>query len=159
MDIKLNLGPVKKRILSLKKREIGMVVVVVFASILLYLNLFKKKDNFHLIMELKPSRNFVIDDIMEQEKRKVYNAIKKEDERHKGVGRDIFFSYNDEDGIAPNLTGVMIGRRKLATFSNGLILSEGDDFYGHKIQRIMPGKVVLRDSFGDEKTLEMGRNY
>lgn len=158
MDIKLNLGSLKEKILSLSKRDVAVIVVIIFASMLLYLKFSKREDNFHLLMELEPSRNFVINDIMEQEKRKVFNAIKEEDERHRGVGRDVFFSYKDEDGIAPNLTGVMIGRRKLATFSNGLILSEGDDFYGHRIQRIMPGRVVLRDSFGDEKTLEMGRN-
>ncbi len=158
MDIKLNLGSLKEKILSLSKRDVAVIVIIIFASMLLYLKFSKREDNFHLLMELEPSRNFVINDIMEQEKRKVFNAIKEEDERHRGVGRDVFFSYKDEDGIAPNLTGVMIGRRKLATFSNGLILSEGDDFYGHRIQRIMPGRVVLRDSFGDEKTLEMGRN-
>ncbi len=158
MEIKLNFNWMKEKIKNLKKREIFIGGVLIFALMILYLKFSKREDNFHILMELQPNRNFVIEDVMEDERAKVYDAIKQEEERNKGVGRDIFFSYTDGDGIAPTLTGVMIGRKRTATFSNGMILEAGDDFYGHRIKRILQGRVVIEDGMGDEKTLEIRRN-
>ena len=158
MGVKINFDSLKEKFKNIKKRDVIIAGVIIFALMVFYLKFFKRKDNFRMLMELEPSRNFVIDDIMEQEKAKVNSAIKKEEERNKGVGRDIFYSYNDPDGVAPILTGIMIGRKRLATFSNGLILEVGDDFYGHRIKRILQGKIILEDSFGDEKTLEIRRD-
>jgi|GEM_PF-2114385 len=158
MELKFDINTIKNKAKNLKKRDIFIGGVIIFSLMVLYLKFSKREDNFQLLMELEPSRNFVIEDIMEQEKAKVFNAIKKEEERNKGVGRDIFFSYNDTDGIAPILTGIMIGRKRLATFSNGLILEEGDDFFGHRIKRVLQGRILLEDSFGDEKILEIRRN-
>ncbi len=153
-----NMNFIKEKILSLKKREMIMIAVVFLGSVLIYVKFSRKENNFELLMELQPKKDFVVEDIMEQEKRKVLNAIKKEDERNKGIGRDIFFSNVDEGGMGPSLTGVSIGRKKFATFSNGLILVEGDDFYGSKIYRILPRKVILKDNFGEERVLEIGRD-
>jgi len=158
MEIKFNFDSLKEKFKKLKKRDVIVGGVIIFALMVLYLKFSKKEDNFHILMELQPTRNFVIEDVMEQERAKVYDAIKQEEERDKGVGRDIFFSYSDGDGIAPTLTGVMIGQKRIATFSNGLILEEGDDFYGHRIKRILQGRVTIEDSLGDEKTLEIRRN-
>lgn len=158
MEIKLNFNGIKEKVKNLKKREILIGGVVIFALMILYLKFSKREDNFHILMELKPNRSFVIEDVMEDERAKVYDAIKQEEERNKGVGRDIFFSYTDGDGIAPTLTGVMIGRKRTATFSNGMILEVGDEFYGHKIKRVLQGRVVIEDGMGDEKTLEIRRN-
>ncbi|GLI57470.1 hypothetical protein PM10SUCC1_29840 [Propionigenium maris DSM 9537] len=158
MEIKLNFNGIKEKVKNLKKREILIGGVVIFALMILYLKFSKREDNFHILMELQPNRSFVIEDVMEDERAKVYDAIKQEEERNKGVGRDIFFSYTDGDGIAPTLTGVMIGRKRTATFSNGMILEVGDEFYGHKIKRVLQGRVVIEDGMGDEKTLEIRRN-
>jgi len=158
MEIKFNFDLLKEKFKKLKKRDVIVGGVIIFALMILYLKFSKREDNFHILMELQPTRNFVIEDVMEQERAKVYDAIKQEEERDKGVGRDIFFSYSDGDGIAPTLTGVMIGQKRIATFSNGLILEEGDDFYGHRIKRIFRGRVTIEDSLGDEKTLEIRRN-
>lgn len=158
MEKKINFDSLKGKFKRLKKREVIVVGVVIFTLMILYLKFSKREDNFHILMELQPTRNFLIEDVMEKERANVYDAIKQEEERNKGVGRDIFFSYTDGDGIAPTLTGVMIGQKRIATFSNGIILEVGDEFYGHRIKRILQGRVIIEDSMGDEKTLEIRRN-
>ena len=158
MEVKFNFESLKKKFKSLKKRELVIAGFIVFTLMVFYLKFFKIEDNFQTLMKLEPNRNFVIDDIMEEEKAKVESAIKKEEGRNKGVGRDVFFSYIDSEGRAPTLTGVMIGRKRLATFSNGLILEVGDDFYGYQIKKILQGEIILEDSLGDEKILKIRRD-
>lgn len=158
MKKSMNLGFIKNKILSLKKREMLITAVIFLGMVLLYVKFSKKENNFELLMELQPKKDFVVEDIMEQEKRRVSNAIKKEDERHKGIGRDIFFTHSEGDGMTPKLTGVMIGKKRFATFSNGLMLVEGDDFYGSRIYKINQRKVILKDNDGKETILEIGRD-
>ncbi|WP_319369868.1 hypothetical protein [uncultured Ilyobacter sp.] len=156
MSIKPDFKKLKIKINRIRKVHVVIVGAVIFLAMGIYLQ-FPRKDNFKMLMEIDPKYNFSVDQIKEEEWDIFQSSIEAENNEERELVRNIFHSYSQGEDGKPELIGIILGKRKTATFSDGQILQEGDSFNSLIVKSINRGEVVLVDKKGEKKVLELWR--
>ncbi|WP_320045756.1 hypothetical protein [uncultured Ilyobacter sp.] len=156
MRIKLDFQNLKTKAKGIRKIHVIIAGTMIFILMGVYLK-FSNKDNFNMLMEIDPKHDFSEDKIKDEEWKKFQRSIEAENNEKKGLVRNIFHSYGQGENGKPELTGIILGKRKSATFSDGQILQEGDSFNSLVVKSINRREVVLVDKKGEKKVLELWR--
>ena len=156
MRMGLDFKNIGARLKGTKKVNIIIAGMAVFLLMAVYLK-FPRRDNFKMLMEIDPKYDFSVDEIKEEEWENFQNNIEAENSEKKELVRNIFHSNSQGEDGKPELIGIILGKRKTATFSDGQILQEGDSFNSLTVKSINRGEVVLVDKKGEKKVLELWR--
>lgn len=156
MRMKFDFQNLKTKTVRIRKTHIILAGAVLFLLMGVYLK-FLEKDNFKMLMEIEPKHDFSVDEIKEDEWDIFQSSIEAENNEEKELVRNIFHSYGQGEEAKPELIGIILGKRKTASFSDGQILQEGDSFNSLTVKSINQGEVVLVDKKGIKKVLELWR--
>jgi hypothetical protein len=156
MSIKFDFQNLKTKARGIRKIHVIIAGAMIFLFMGVYLK-FSEKDNFKMLMEISPRYDFSEDEIKDEEWKKFQSSIEAENNEERELSRNIFHSYGQGENGKPELTGIILGKRKSATFSDGQILQEGDSFNSLVVESINRREVVLVDKKGEKKVLELWR--
>ena len=156
MRKKLDFQNLKTKATGIRKIHVIIAGIIIFLFMGVYLK-FSERDNFNMLMEISPRHDFSGDKIKDEEWKKFQSSIEAENNEKKELTRNIFHSYGQGEDGKPELTGIILGKKKSATFSDGQILQEGDSFNSLVVKSINRREVVLVDKKGEKKVLELWR--